>query len=94
MNSDTDGRLDTKFVEGGECAKVVLGDIMQTVGEVKLGDMANYATVNIDGGGSFEVGNINFGSNNLNTNTFDSNENRKNKTNTKVKASVCNLEDF
>ena len=62
MNKDAGGLLDTKFVEEADC-KIVLGDMVQSVGSVYMGDLANYATVNIDGSGTFEVGNIKFGDN-------------------------------
>ena len=64
MNKDVGGFLDTKFVEEADC-KFVLDDVVQLVGSVNImmGDLANYATVNIDGSGTFEVGNIKFGDN-------------------------------
>ena len=90
MNKDKDGLRETKFVEGEEVgSQIRFGDVAPSVGQAT----ANYASVNIDGSGTFEIGSLKFLGNNINT--LDLNDkNSKNKTNTKVKASDCNFERF
>ena len=90
MNKDKDGLRETKFVEGEEVgSQIRFGDVAPSVGQAT----ANYASVNIDGSGTFEIGSLKFNGNNINT--LDLNDkNSKNKTNTKVKASDCNFERY
>ena len=76
-------------MEGGEVGKIVLGDVAPSVGAAT----ANYASVNIDGNGTFEIGNLKFDGNKINIVDLND-ENSKNKTNTKVTASDCNFERF
>ena len=77
-------------MEGGEVGcKIVLGDVAPSVGAAT----ANYASVNIDGNGTFEIGNLKFDGNKINIVDLND-ENTKNKTNTKVTASDCNFERF
>ena len=77
-------------MEGGEVGcKIVLGDVAPSVGAAT----ANYASVNIDGNGTFEIGSLKFDGNKINIVDLND-ENSKNKTNTKVTASDCNFERF